>query len=85
MLHWIDELPKREWVVAEGLDFYRILPTDDDIWTLRAAFKCDEAASVKYNDRLDGIERRWDALMKRRNEPKRKAWQVEVIGDMPNN
>ncbi|QHJ81786.1 MAG: hypothetical protein [Caudoviricetes sp.] len=63
----------------------RGLQSDAGAKMVSNALSGDEEATAKYDERMIGIERRWDALMKRRNEPKRKAWQVEVIGDMPNN
>lgn len=65
--------------------YVRGLQADMGAKMVSKALSGDEKATAKYDERMIGIERRWDAMMKRRNEPKRKAWQVEVIGDMPNN
>lgn len=55
-----------------------------DRYRLSVLLDSEEAVS-RFQNIVRGIDSRWDAVMKRRNEPKRKAWQIEVIGDMPNN
>ncbi len=55
-----------------------------DRYRLGELLDSEEAVS-KFQDRVRGIERRWDALMKRRSEPARAVWKVDVLGDMPNN
>lgn len=70
-----------EWRIGSSL---WVTQDQYEAYLLRGLLDTEQSA-VRYQDVMLGIERRWGALMKRRNEPKRKAWQVEVIGDMPNN
>lgn len=44
-----------------------------------------EESTILYQEVILGIERRWDAMMKRRSEPKWMAWKVEITTDLPNN
>lgn len=65
--------------------YVRRLQADSGARMVANALSGDPYATAKFNQVLLGIERRWDALMKRRSEPKRAAWKVDVLGDMPNN
>jgi len=65
--------------------YIRGLQADAQVKMVANALSGDPYATAKFNEVLLGIERRWDALMKRCSEPRRAAWKIDVFGDMPNN
>ena len=63
-MHWIDRLPRREWVEISffgGRKF--IVATDEDGPTMHEVFRDDPVGTLRYHNTLLGIERRWRALM----------------------
>ena len=72
-------------IPAWGYSYVRGLQADAEAKMVSNALSGDPYATANFNEVLLGIERRWDALMKRRSERKRAAWKIDVLGDMPNN
>lgn len=85
MRNWIDNMPKPQYFRIEGHDGVVEVQVGGEAKMIFSAFRGDESGFLKYQDNILGIERRWDALMKRRSEPKRAMWKLDVLGEMPNN
>lgn len=86
MAHWTENAASYEKTLRNSFMWLECLRLDPECKQLiRLAFKDDEDGMICYQEVILGIEHRWDAVMKRRSEPKRMAWKVEIIADLPKN